>query len=167
MPDHDGVAAPDAEPVLHIEPGSSWWPLLWGPAFVVAGLVVEVVTPGPVHVATWLVLAAVLAGATALWVYARRRVCCVRLTPSHLVLGRESLPVARIEAVSGVTAPAGAPVLGGGWTAPKGTTEVPILLDGVSGQEHRRAGVVVAWARHPEALTLALGSLLGEDSEEG
>jgi hypothetical protein len=53
-----------AEPVLFDEPGSSWWPVLWGPAFAVAGVAVEALS-GPVHSVAWLVVGAGLAAAAA------------------------------------------------------------------------------------------------------
>lgn len=142
----------DSEQVLYAERGASGWPVLWGPLFALFGFVVEVVTPGPTHVVMWLLLGGVLAAASAVWVYARRRLCSLRLTPSTLVVGREELEVARIEAVTEVGAPVGARVLGGGWTAPKGTSEVPLrLVDG---------SVVVAWALDPEALVEELRPLV-------
>lgn len=148
-------ADPDEGPVLYAEHGSSWWPVLWGPAFALIGLGVEWLTPGPVQVMMWVLVAGCLAVATAVWVHGRRKVCSLRLTPAALVLGRETLPVSRISAVTDVGAPVGAKVLGGGWTAPKGTVEVPLQL------EDR---VVLAWARQPEALVAALRRLVGEES---
>lgn len=145
----------DSGPVLYAEPGATWWPVLWGPGFALAGVVVELTTPGMSNFVMWLLVAAVTAGAAALWVYGRRRVCCVRLTPSALVLGREELATDRIAAVRDVGAPVGARVLGGGWVAPKGTAEVPLRLTDDT--------VVLAWARDPEALSGALRSLIGED----
>ncbi len=146
-------AAADVGPVLYAERGSSWWPVLWGPAFALVGLGVEWLTPGPVQVMMWVLVAGCLAVATAVWVYGRRKVCSLRLTPAALVLGRETLPVAQISAVTDVGAPVGARVLGGGWTVPKGTDEVPLQLSD---------RVVLAWARHPEALVAALRRLVGE-----
>lgn len=153
-----------ADPVLYSEPGSTWWPLLWGPVFVVAAAAVELLTGGPVHVLTWVLLAVALVGMTAVWVYGRRRVCSVRLTPRHLTLGHEVLPVESIDAVTDVGSPVGAPVLGGGWTVPKGTTEVPVRLRSESA-DARSGRVVLAWARDAEALTSALRSLL--DTRDG
>lgn len=153
-------------PVLYAEPGSSWWPLLWGPVFAVVGVLVEVLTRGPVHVLTWVVLTGVLVASTAVWVYGRRRVCSLRLTPTALSLGREVVPVDAISAVTDVGGPVGAPVLGGGWTVPKGTTEVPLRLDRALRPEDPPQGrVVLGWARDPEALTSALRSLLDRRDE--
>ncbi|MCI2417011.1 hypothetical protein MOQ72_06210 [Saccharopolyspora sp. K220] len=140
------------EPVLYAERGSSWWPVLWGPAFAVLGLGVEALTPGPVHLTTWLLIAGALAVTAAIWVYGRRRLVSVRLTPTELAQGREELAVSRITAVTDVGAPVGARVLGGSWTVPKGTGEVPLRIEADE--------VVLAWARNPEALTRALARLV-------
>ncbi|GAA2818500.1 hypothetical protein [Saccharopolyspora taberi] len=144
-----------AEPVLYSEPGASWWPVLWGPAFALLGIGVELLTPGPKHLVSWALVAGALAVAATVWVYGRRKVCAVRLTPSTLSVGRESLEVERIGTATDVGAPVGARVLGGGWTAPKGCGEVPLRLTDDK--------VVLAWARDPEALAAALRRLLRED----
>jgi hypothetical protein len=138
------------DPVLFAERGASWWPLLWGPAFAVIGVVLEVTT-GAVHWIQWFVVAVVLFGAAAVWVSARRKVYLVRLTPGLLTQGRETLDVDKIAAV-GVGAPAGVRVLGGGWSNPRKTTAVPVrLTDGT---------VALAWARDAEELTDALRRLV-------
>ncbi|XVV03438.1 DUF3093 family protein [Actinosynnema sp. CA-248983] len=139
------------QPVLYAEPGASWWPLLWGPVFVLVGVLVEAVTGG-VWFALWAVVGLVLTGSAALWVAGRRRVYGVRLTPVALRLGQEELPVRDIAEVEGVEPRAGAKVLGGGWTVPRGTSEVPVRLqDGT---------VVTAWAHDPDALRGAVHRLL-------
>ena len=133
--------------MLYRESGSSWWPLLWGPAFAVAGYLVELIT-GPASVGLWAIVGLGLTLGTVLWVNGRIKTGSVALTPEEAQFGREKLPVAMIEASRDVGAPAGARVLGGGWSVPKGTTAVPLrLLDGT---------VVLAWARDPEALLAAL-----------
>lgn len=141
-------------PVLYAENGSSWWPVAWGPVFAGCGFVVELLTPGPVHAAAWLLLAGALAVAAAVWVYARRRALVVRLTPSLLTVGREDLAVERISAITDVGAPLGVPVLGGGFTTPHGTGEVPLRL--VDDK------VVLAWAKDPITLVERLRPLLPE-----
>ncbi|MBB5154643.1 hypothetical protein [Saccharopolyspora phatthalungensis] len=140
------------EPVLYSERGSSWWPVLWGPAFALLGLAVEALTPGSVNTAMWLLTGGVLAAATSVWVHGRRRLVSVRLTPAELVQGREELDISRIAAVTDVGAPVGARVLGGSWTVPKGTGEVPLRLEPDE--------VVLAWAKNPEALSAALARLV-------
>lgn len=149
-----------SEPVLYSERGSSWWPLLWGPAFAALGLIVEVLSPGPAHPVMWSLFGGVMAVAAAVWVHGRRRLVSVRLTPVELVLGREVLEVERIAAVTDVGAPVGARALGGGWGAPKGTGEVPIRLDDDK--------IVLAWAKDPESLLSALTRLVeGEVADHG
>ncbi len=139
------------EEVLYDEPGSTWWPVLWGPVFCLVGAALELVT-GPVHWIPWLGVAALLAAMTAAWVSVRRKVRVVRLTPTALRQGEETLPVARIAGVTDVDAPDAAKPLGGGFTVPKNTTEVPVRLDDGT--------VVLAWARYPEDLVEALTPLV-------
>lgn len=146
---------PAAEPVLFAERGSSWWPLLWGPVFAAIGALVEVTT-GAVHWLQWFVVAMVLFGGAAVWVSARRKVYLVRLTTGTLTQGRESLAVERIAAVTDVGTPAGARILGGGWTVPRRTTAIPVrLADG---------GVALAWARDDDGLRDALRRLVEPDA---
>ncbi|MER5392799.1 hypothetical protein [Saccharopolyspora sp. NPDC002686] len=141
-----------SEPVLYSERGSSWWPVLWGPAFALLGFGVEALTPGPLNAWMWGLFGGLFAVAAAVWVHGRRRLVSVRLTPAELVLGREEIEVSRIAAVTDVGAPVGARVLGGSWTVPKGTGEVPLRIDDDK--------VVLAWAKDPSALTAALTGLV-------
>ncbi|MFD4672310.1 DUF3093 family protein [Lentzea sp. NPDC058450] len=133
--------------MLYRESGSSWWPLLWGPAFAAAGYLVELIT-GPASVTLWLVAGLVLTLCAVVWVNLRIKTGSIALTTEEAQFGREKLPVAMIEAAQDVGAPAGARVLGGGWSVPKGTSTVPLrLVDGT---------VVLGWARDPEAFLAAL-----------
>jgi hypothetical protein len=138
-------------PVLHAEPGATRWPLLWGPAFAGIGAGVEALS-GPVHAVQWLIVGIGLFGVFALWINARRKVYRVELTPAELRQGRETLPVKDITKVTDVGAAPGARVLGGGWTVPRKTYEVPLRLDDGS--------TVLAWARDDEALKAALARLV-------
>lgn len=135
----------------YAELGSSWWPVLWGPIFALAGGLIEATT-GPVHLIEWIIVGIGLAGLAAVWVLARRRTFAVRLTEELLVQGREELSVGRIAEVEDVGPPLGARVLGGGWTVPKRFTEVPLRL--------RDGSVVLPWARDPDALRAALRPLV-------
>jgi hypothetical protein len=148
------VTAPldDTAPVLYAEPGSTWWPLLWGPAFALIGAGVEALS-GPVHGLDWLIVGVLLFGIALLWVQARRRVCSVVLTSNALHQGREPLPTSEIAQVDDVGPPVGARVLGGGWTVPKKFTEVPLRLADDT--------VVIAWAKDPDALRAAIRPLVG------
>lgn len=140
------------QPVLYSEPGSTWWPALWGPIFAVVGALVEWLT-GPVHTLAWTVVAILLAGGGAMWAHGRRQVCSVELTPETLRQGRETLEVAKIEAADEeVGTPVAARVLGTGWAVPRKFESVPLRLkDGTT---------VVAWAMDGEALRAALQKLV-------
>lgn len=139
------------QPTLYAEPGASWWPLLWGPVFALLGLGVEAVT-GAVRPLLWFFVALLLFLPTALWVQGRRRLYAVRLTPVALHQGREELAIRDVEAVEDVQPRSGAKVLGGGWTLPRGTEDVPIrLTDGT---------VVMGWARDADALRAEVAKLL-------
>ena len=141
---------PDA-PVLFAEQGSSWWPVLWGPLFAAIGAGVEATT-GPVHWLPWFVVGVGLFGVATVWVSARRKVYLVRLTTGTLTQGREHLATSRIAAITDVGTPTGAKILGGGWTAPRRTTEIPVRLDD--------GKVVLAWARDYDGLRDALRRLV-------
>ncbi|MGB3437465.1 MAG: hypothetical protein WBA97_01825 [Actinophytocola sp.] len=141
-------------PVLYAEPGSSRWPLLWGPAFAGVGAGVEALS-GPVHTVAWLVVGLALFGVFALWVNVRRKVYRVELTPVTLRQGREDLAVKDIAKVTDVGAAPGAKILGGGWSVPRKTYEVPLRLDDDS--------TVLAWARDDDALKAAIVRLVEED----
>lgn len=141
-------------PVLYAEPGSTRWPLLWGPVFAAVGAGVEALS-GPVHTVAWLVVGILLFGIFALWVNVRRKVYRVELTPATLSQGREELPVKDIARVTDVGAAPGAKVLGGGWTVPRKTYEIPLRLDDDS--------TVLAWARDDDALKAAIVRLVEEE----
>jgi len=135
---------------LFDEPGSSWWPVLWGPVFAAAGAGVEALS-GRVHGVAWLIVGGGLAAGAAAWVRARRRLLGVRLTSSTLTCGTESLAVERIAEVGG-EAPARTRVLGGAWTVPRKFTEIPLRLND--------GDVVLAWARDGDGLITALHGIL-------
>ncbi|NYH78693.1 hypothetical protein FHR84_002018 [Actinopolyspora biskrensis] len=151
------MTATDLGGAGYVESGSGWSPLTWGPAFALLGLLVELGLPGPVHLPQWLGAAALFAAATAVWVAARRKYRSVLLTPERLVVGGETVPVERIEALGETEDAWTGRVLGGQLTLPRGTGAVPLLLSsGEPGSAQRRERVL-AWARDPEALRTALG----------
>ncbi|GGS22210.1 MULTISPECIES: hypothetical protein [Actinokineospora] len=142
--------------VRYAEPGSTWWPVLWAPAFCLAGAGVEALS-GPVHVFAWVVVGIVLTLMAAGWVNARRKVCAVELTDETLRQGPQTLPVERIAGL-GEGDGTGAPVLGGGLAVPRKTTEIPLTLDDGS--------TVLAWAKYPGRMRAALTTVLGARSED-
>ncbi|ASR33969.1 hypothetical protein BAY61_02020 [Prauserella marina] len=135
------------------ERGASGWPLLWGPLFALLGYLAERFTGGDrPHTVMWLAVGIGLLWLTSIWVYARRRFLVVRVTDTELVQGREQLPVERIAKLTGVGAPAGTRVLGGGWSVPRKYEELPLKLDDGT--------VVLAWAWDAEELRDALESVM-------
>jgi hypothetical protein len=140
-------------PDHYLERGASWAPLLYGPGFAVLGALAELATGGPVHAVAWTLVGLGLAAITAPWIHARRRFFTVRVTSKALWQGREELSMDRIAEVADVGAPAGARVLGGGWSAPRAYDEIPIRLDDDS--------VVLAWARDGAALRAAIRTVKG------
>jgi hypothetical protein len=144
----------------HVEPGGSWRPL-WLVAGVLGLLVVlDVVLPGPdVPPLVWVLAVVAVLGTVAFGCSAARRVWTVRVSgagpDAALSVGRERVPLADVDAAhlravregtAGVDA--GAPVLGGGWSLPRGRTGLPLrLTDGRT---------VLVPTRDPAALSGAL-----------
>lgn len=154
----EDIGNDDEVPVLFSEVGSSWWPVLWGPVFAALGAGVEALS-GPVHAVAWLLIGLGLAGGAAVWVNARRRLFPVRLTTRSLTCGREGLATQSIAEIDDVGHPAGARVLGGGWSVPRKFTEIPLKLDDGS--------VVIAWAQDGDGLLAALRRLLAARDDSG
>jgi hypothetical protein len=140
----------------HVEPGGSWRPF-----WLVAGalglfVVLDLALPGP-GVPPLVRVLAVLAvlGVVAAGVLSARRAWTVRVDDEALSVGRERVRLADVDtahlrAVTEGTAgvDAGAPVLGGGWSVPRGRTGLPLrLTDGRT---------VLVPTRDPAALTTAL-----------
>ena len=138
--------------MLFTEPGSTWWPLAWGPGFGLVGALVELALGGPVSTVAWVVFSLVLIGCALVVVRAKRRFGSVAVTPDEARFGEERLAVADIAAVDDAGAEFRARVLGGGASVPKGTTDVLLqLTDG---------SMVVGWARDGDGLRDALLGLL-------
>jgi hypothetical protein len=137
----------------YVEAGGSWRPFWLVAAALAVFLVLDLVFPGPdVPALLWLVAIVAVLGVIAGGTMSARRIWTVRLDRDALVVGRErvarsEIDVERLRAVdSGVDA--GAPVLGGGWSIPKGRTGLPLTLtDGRS---------VLVPTRDPAALRAAL-----------
>jgi hypothetical protein len=122
----------------HLEQGGSWRPF-WLVAGVLAVLVVlDAALPGPdVPPLLWLLAVVLVLGCVAAGCLSARRIWTVRVAgrgpDAVLSVGREQLPLAQVDAahlraVTDGTAgvDAGAPVLGGGWSLPKGRTGLPL-----------------------------------------
>jgi hypothetical protein len=153
----------------YVEPGGSWRPFWLITAFLAVLLVVDLVLPGgDVPVLVWVLAVIAVLSVVGGGVLSARRVWTVRIDgvgpDAALSVGRESVPLtdvdtAHLRAVrdgeAGVDA--GAPVLGGGWSLPRGRTGLPLKLsDGRT---------VLGPTRHPAHLTAAL---LGRgDTPEG
>ena len=136
-----------------MEPGGSWRPL-WAVAAAVGLLVVSAaVLPGPdVPPLAWGVAAVAVLGVIAIGCLSARRVWTVRVGEDGLSVGREQLALSAVDVAhlgaAGSGVDAGAPVLGGGWSLPRGRTGLPLrLVDGRT---------VLVPTRDPAALRAAL-----------
>ena len=142
----------------YVEQGASWRAFWWVVAALLAMLLRDVVLPGP-DVPLWLwafALVGVL-GPVAAGTLSARRIWTVHVDDRGLAVGRERVPLPDIDAdhlasvESGVDA--GAPLLGGGWSLPKGRTGLPLrLTDGRT---------VLVPTRDPAALRSAVLSRRG------
>ncbi|MFD2090106.1 hypothetical protein [Blastococcus deserti] len=136
----------------YVEPGGSWRASWIVAAAVLLVVVLELLLPGrdlpgPVWAALVVVLGIVAAGGLS-----ARRIWTVRVDGDGLAVGRERVPLSAVDAdhLRAVDAGAdvGAPVLGGGWSLPKGRTGLPLrLADGRT---------VLVPTRDPAALRSAL-----------
>jgi len=145
----------------YTELGGTWRPFwIVAPAVLLFG-VLELVFPGrDLPGAIWAALAVVL-GIVAAGCLSSRRIWTVRVEGSGadgaLTVGRERVPLADIDVdhLRAVDAgvDAGAPVLGGGWSLPRGRTGLPLkLADGRT---------VLVPTENPAALYEALTTAVG------
>lgn len=115
----------------YVEPGGSWRPfwIVAGAALVFG--VLELLLPGDDLSGLMLVALVVVMGIVAAGCLSARRIWTVRVD-QDLSVGRESVRFADVDVEhllavdSGVDA--GAPVLGGGWSLPRGRTGLPLKL---------------------------------------
>jgi hypothetical protein len=124
----------------YVEPGGSWRPFWLVAGFLVVLIVLDLVVPGAdVPALVWAVSIIAVLGVVATGVISARRVWTVRVAgdgpDAALSVGPERVPLAEVDAahlraaregVAGVDA--GAPVLGGGWSLPRGRTGLPLKL---------------------------------------
>ena len=143
----------------YVEHGGSWRPFWIVAAAFAVFLVLDVALPGgDVPALLWVVAVVAVLGVVALGCLSARRVWTVRVDDDGLTVGRENVPLRDIDVAhlrevdSGVDA--GAPVLGGGWSLPRGRTGLPLkLTDGRT---------VLVPTRAPAALYEALMIGVGE-----
>jgi hypothetical protein len=143
----------------YVEHGGSWRPFWLVAAALAAFLVLDIALPGgDVPALLWIVAIPAVLGVVAAGTLSARRIWTVRVADDGLAVGRERVLLSDIdlahlrEVDSGVDA--GAPVLGGGWSLPKGRTGLPLkLTDGRT---------VLVPTRDPAALYEALMTGLGE-----
>jgi hypothetical protein len=150
----------------YVEPGGSWRPFWLVAGALAVFLALDVALPGgDVPALLWVVAIVAVLGIVAAGTLSARRIWTVRVDDEGLAVGRERVRVSEIDVAhlrevdSGVDA--GAPVLGGGWSLPKGRTGLPLkLTDGRT---------VLVPARDPARLYEALMTRLGEtpDSPSG
>ena len=137
----------------YVERGGSWRPFWLVAAAFAVFLALDLALPGgDVPPLLWLVAIVAVLGIVGVGCLSARRVWTVRVDADGLAVGRERVPlpdvdVQHLRAVDS-GADAGAPVLGGGWSLPRGRTGLPLkLADGRS---------VLVPTRDPAALRAAL-----------
>jgi hypothetical protein len=143
----------------YVEHGGTWRPFWLVAAAFAAFLVLDLALPGSdVPPLLWLVAVVAVLGIVGAGCLSARRVWTVRVDAEALTVGRERVPlpdidVEHLRAVdSGVDA--GAPVLGGGWSLPRGRTGLPLkLTDGRT---------VLVPTRNPAGLYEALTGRVGD-----
>jgi hypothetical protein len=137
----------------YVEPGGTWRTFWLVAAALATLLVLGLLLPGgDVPPLLWIAAIVAVLGIVAGSTVSTRRIWTVRVDAEELTVGRERVALTGIdpahlrEGDSGVDA--GAPVLGGGWSMPKGRTGLPLrLTDGRT---------VLVPTRDPAALRTAL-----------
>jgi hypothetical protein len=142
----------------YVEPGGSWRPFWLIAGALAVLLALDLALPGgDMPPLLWVVAVVAVLGVVAAGTLSARRIWTVRVDDESLAVGRERILRSEIDADhlrqvdSGVDA--GAPVLGGGWSLPKGRTGLPLkLADGRT---------VLVPTRNPAALWSALSESQG------
>jgi hypothetical protein len=137
----------------YVEQGGSWRPFWIVAAAFAVFVALDVALPGSdIPVLVWVLVLITVLGIVAAGCLSARRVWTVRVDDDALVVGRERVALADVDAEhlreieSGVDA--GAPVLGGGWSLPRGRTGLPLRLT--------EGRTVLVPTRNPAALRAAL-----------
>jgi hypothetical protein len=150
----------------YVEPGGSWRPFWLVAAALAVFLVLDLLLPGgDVPPLFWVGAIVAVLGTVGIGCLSARRVWTVRVDgrgpDGALTVGRERVLLTDVDAAhlravdSGVDA--GAPVLGGGWSLPRGRTGLPLrLADGRT---------VLVPTREPAALHAALVAGVGDASD--
>jgi hypothetical protein len=143
----------------YVEPGGSWRPFWLVAGALAAFLGLDLALPGgDVPPLLWGIAVLAVLGIVGSSTLSARRIWTVRVDDEGLSVGRDRVPLGEIdvdhfrEVDAGVDA--GAPVLGGGWSLPKGRTGLPLRLTG--------GRTVLVPTRDPAALYGALALALGE-----
>jgi hypothetical protein len=117
----------------YVERGGSWRPFWIGTAAFAVLLVLDLALAGAdVPPLLWLAAIGLVLGILAAGCLSARRGWTVRVDDDGLTVGRERVPLSDVDVDhlraddSGVDA--GAPVLGGGWSLPRGRTGLPLRL---------------------------------------
>jgi hypothetical protein len=117
----------------YVEPGATWRAFWLVAAFLAALMVLGAVLPGPdLSAAAWFTFIGASLGGIGGSTFLARRAWTLRVDETALSVGRERVPLSDIDVGhlasvdSGVDADA--PVLGGGWSLPKGRTGLPLRL---------------------------------------
>ena len=141
----------------YLESGGSWRTFWLVAAALAVLLVLDVALPGPgAPAVVWVLAVLAVLGIVAVGTVSARRVWTVRVDgrgdDAALTVGRERVPLGDVDPSSlqagGGGVDAGAPVLGGGWSLPRGRTGLPLkLIDGRT---------VLVPTRDPAALRAAL-----------
>jgi hypothetical protein len=117
----------------YLEPGASWRPFWLVAGAIAVFLALDLLLPGgDVPALLWFVAIVAVLGIVGGSTLSARRIWTVRVDDEALSVGRERVALSTIdvqhlrEVDSGVDA--GAPLLGGGWSMPKGRTGLPLTL---------------------------------------
>jgi hypothetical protein len=155
----------------YVEPGGSWRPFWVITGFLVLLLGLDLALPGgDVPPLVWVLAFVAVLGVVGGGILSARRIWTVRVDgpgpDAALSVGRERVVLADVDAAhlqavrdgeAGVDA--GAPVLGGGWSVPRGRTGLPLrLADGRT---------VLVPTRDPLALITVLLASVGDTPEGG